>query len=219
MFRNLSLCSSLPLVCLVAVTGVTDLRADTITVAGLIQQSTEDGTGPAVNNPTLNLLRDGDLFTILLSFAGAFDAPGVYSLTAADLVFSTPALPNLEADFDSATLIIARSGASDVISILACLTTGSGCDTGNELDLNFMVPAADFHGHNVATAQVPGVLPLDLLEDDGVTDIHGSIDQFSSSTSTPEPTSFLLAGSALITVGLLGMKRRNRPHAGNPSPV
>ncbi|HTQ86459.1 MAG TPA: hypothetical protein VMI93_09625, partial [Candidatus Solibacter sp.] len=47
------------------------VSADTITVGGSITQSTADGTGPAVNNPDLNNIADGDAFTVVLGFTGA----------------------------------------------------------------------------------------------------------------------------------------------------
>jgi hypothetical protein len=42
---------------------VTSLHADTLTIGGAINQSTQDGTGPAVNNPSLNNISDGDSTT------------------------------------------------------------------------------------------------------------------------------------------------------------
>ena len=42
--------------------------ADTITFGGAIAQSTQDGTGPAANNPDLNNIEDGDLYVVTLDF-------------------------------------------------------------------------------------------------------------------------------------------------------
>jgi hypothetical protein len=38
--------------------------AEEITFGGEITQSTQDGTGPAVNNPSLNGIKDGDFYTM-----------------------------------------------------------------------------------------------------------------------------------------------------------
>jgi hypothetical protein len=48
----------------------TTLRADTISVSGTINQSVQDGTGPALANPDLDNILDGDSFTADLSFDG-----------------------------------------------------------------------------------------------------------------------------------------------------
>ncbi len=56
--------------------GASLLYADTITVAGAITQPTQEGTGPAVNNPDLNNILDGDPFSVTFHFDGAITAPG-----------------------------------------------------------------------------------------------------------------------------------------------
>ena len=64
------------------------LIADTITFGGEITQSTADGTGPAVNNPALNNIVDGDNFLVTLTFTGSVTAPGTYPFPDATLVFA-----------------------------------------------------------------------------------------------------------------------------------
>ena len=49
--------------------------ADTITFSGFITQSTPDGTGLAVNNPSLNAISDGDSFLVTLMFTGSSPRP------------------------------------------------------------------------------------------------------------------------------------------------
>ena len=59
-------------------------RADLIPFSAAISQSTEDGTGPAVNNPSLNAIQDGDLYTAVAVFAGSIHDSGTYNLTGGD---------------------------------------------------------------------------------------------------------------------------------------
>ena len=62
--------------------------ADTIRFGGTITQSTQDGTGPASNNPALNNVADNDLYTVTLSFPGAIGSPGTRNFTSASLQFT-----------------------------------------------------------------------------------------------------------------------------------
>jgi hypothetical protein len=191
---------------LFTVLGATPSHADTITVGGTINQSVSDGTGPAGNNAGLNQISDGDSYTVNLSFTGAISTSGTYPLTGVSFITSSGAK---EDSFSSAILTVLQSGNSEVLSLFACLATGSGCDQGNELGLNFSVASADFTSLNGTPQQIDGLLPLDLLEDDGVTDLHGSVSSFSntspasSSTGVPEPSvlellAFSLVGAAFV---------------------
>lgn len=141
--------------------------ADTITFGGEITQSTADGTGPAVNNPALNDILDDDQFLVTLTFTGAITAPGTYSLPGAALLFSDLDAPATESSFSSASLSVIANGASDDLSLLGCLSTGSSCAAGNELDANFEIPAASLNAQDVAAQAVFPITPLDILEDDG----------------------------------------------------
>src|SRR4051794_9067629 len=104
---------------------VTPVRADTLTIGGLINQSVQDGTGPAENNPGLNQISDGDLYTVSFSFSGSVTTPGLYQVTG--LTFSTGG-GVVENAFGSGTLSITQSGASSVFSLFGCLATGSSCN-------------------------------------------------------------------------------------------
>jgi hypothetical protein len=191
------------------------LHADTITVGGIINQSTQDGTGPAVNNPSLNDIPDGAFYTTNLSFAESIQSPGTYDLTGSILFFNVGSVGAVENKFNSMTLTVALSGAFDQVGILACLTTGSACNQGNELDLDFMIPAVNLNDQNVVAQGILNLLPLDLLEDDGVTDIHGSITNYSytAGSPAPEPSAFVLAVAGLLIMILNLIKRdsKNRP--------
>jgi hypothetical protein len=192
---------------------VTSLHANTITIGGTINQSTQDGTGPAANNPSLNNILDGALFTVNLSFNEAVTSPGTYSLSGLSLVFGVAAANSIENTFNSASLTVTQFGAFDQVSVLACLATGSGCNQGNELDLNFMVASTSLNAQNVAAIGIPNLVPLDLLEDDGVTDLHGVVTNYSY-TPVPEPGGTVFVGVGLIVAGLICVRWRpkNRRH-------
>ena len=168
--------------------------ADQIVFGGLITQSTLDGTGPAVNNPALNNILDGDVYDVTLGFTGSITSPGTFALTGATLLFSDPSAPAAESSFSSASLSVSTDGSLYDISLLGCLSTGSGCLLGNELDANFQIPTAGLNSQNVTARAIPGLNPsLDLLEDDGITDIQGSVTKYSYSraTATPEPSTIV----------------------------
>ena len=182
----------------------TSLHADTLTIGGTINQSTQDGTGPAVNNPSLNNISDGDFYNVELNFVGSITSPGTYDLTGFSLLFRDSPSNVSESSFNSVTLTVAQSGSFDQLSILACLSTGSACNQGNELDLNFMIPAGSLNEQNIVAQGIPNLLPLDLLEDDGVTDIHGLTASYSytSASPVPEPKSLVFAAFVLIAIVL-----------------
>jgi|GEM_PF-1566747 len=179
--------------------------AGTIVVSGNITQSTADGTGPATNNAGLNSITDLQSYVLTLMYGGAIGGPGTYNLTGSTLVFSVPAAPATESDFGSISLTIAPDGTDYDFSMLACLNTGSGCAFGNQLDLNFKIPAASIYSSNVGAIGLDLPHPLDLLEDDGVTDIHGSVTTY---TSVPEPSSFSLL---LLVAALHPIRKVLRP--------
>ena len=190
--------------------------ADTITISGVIAQSTSDGTGPAANNPSLNNILDGDLYAITLGFAGSITSPGTYSLASPTLLFSDSSAAASESSFDSVSLSVTADGSSYDLSLLGCLTTGSGCLLGNELDLNFSIPIAGLNSQNVTAQAISGIQPLDLLEDDGVTDIHGSVSQYSytgQAAAVPEPGSGWLVGLSLGAAAAVGRRRKQRRKA------
>jgi hypothetical protein len=172
-----------------------------LTFGGFITQSTADGTGPAVNNTGLNHILDGDAFTVkLISPSVSLAALTTYDLTGDSLTFSDPVAPASETSFDAISLTISADGIFDDFSLLGCLTTGSGCAFGNQLDANFKILATDLTSAGAGAIGLDQPHPLDLLEDDGITDIQGSISSYSNST-VPEPdlaaeVGCLLAGLA-----------------------
>jgi hypothetical protein len=200
---------SLILACLAAYAFSSDALADTITFNGAIIQSTQDGTGPAVNNPSLNNILDGDTYAITLDFAGSITSPGTFDLTGAHLTFSDPAAPAGEAGFNSTSLTVTGNGSFDDISLLGCLTTGTGCIFGNELDANFRIPATGLNARAIPAQPISALFPLDLLEDDGATDIHGSVSAYSylRESPVPEPSAILPVFSLwTLLTGVAGLR-------------
>jgi len=189
--------------------------ASTISFGGAIIQSTQDGTGPAVNNPTLNSIQDLQTYTATLTFTGFITAPGTYDLTGSSLVFAVPAAPSTESSFGFIELTVTTNGGFDDLSLLGCLTTGSGsCPplVGNGITANFRIPAAMLNSPSVPATGLDLPHPLDLLEDDGITDIHGSITNYSyvgSVSAVPEPCSATLLGGLIAFAALTGCGRRS----------
>lgn len=180
--------------------------ADEITFGGRVTQSTQDGTGPAMNNPSLNGIEDGDIYSVTLDFPGALTSPGAFNrLAGATLQFLDAAAGVSETSFDSVSLTVSPAGSFADISLLGCLSTGSACDQGNELDANFQIPAVQLNAKNWTPQPVTGLLPLDLLEDDGTTDIQGSV---SAVSAVPEPAQIWMLGAA--TSAVLWRVRRRR---------
>lgn len=184
---------------LTTLTGVAS--AGVITIGGTILQSTSDGTGPAVNNPAFNSIQDSDSYTITLDLTGSafstITGPGFYDLAGGSLVLSDPSAPASETSFDAISLNVTANGTFDDLSLLGCLLTGSGCFVGNQLSANFEILATMLNSSNVTTTGLDQPHPLDLLEDDGITDIHGSITSFSgtpgSTSAVPEPATAMLS--------------------------
>jgi len=171
------------------------LTAGTIVIGGTITQSTPDGTGPAVKNPSLNNILDGDAFLLTLVVPGPTLAPGMY--TAASLTFSDPVASSFETAFSGITLTVTLDAGNDEFSLLGCLLSGDGCAVGNQLDADFEIPSALINSQNVSATGLDQPHPLDLLEDDGSTDIQGSITTYSA---VPEPST-----AFPITFGLLAL--------------
>jgi hypothetical protein len=186
--------------------------ATTISFGGKIIQSTQDGTGPAMNNPSLNNIKDGQDYTVTLTFAGSITAPGTYNLTGSSLIFAVPTAPATEPSFDFIGLTVTANGGFDDLSLLACLTIGDPCPpfAGNGMTAIFRIPAAMLNSQNVTAIGLD--LPLDLLEDPETTgtDIHGSITSYSytgSVNAVPEPCSAILLGCVLVA---LAARRRHK---------
>jgi hypothetical protein len=179
------------------------VRADVVQIGGIVTQSTPDRTGPAFNNPSLNNINDLQAYTLILTFSTPITAPGNYNLTGSSLLFSVASAPASESSFGSINLSIALNAGFDEFSLLACLTTGSSCPASNQLTANFKIPAAMINSQNVTATGLDQPHPLDLLEDEGTTDIQGSITTYSKSGSVsavPEPSTLFLLGSALALI-------------------
>jgi hypothetical protein len=183
-------------------------QAGTITIEGLIKQSIADGTGPASNNFALNSIADLSPYILTLSFAGSIAAPGTFHPDS--LSFDVASAPADESAFSSITLTVTLNAGFDEFSLLGCLTSGSACDQGNYLTANFKVPTASLLLQNVVTTELDQPHPMDLLEDDGITDIQGSITRYSNTGSAPvpEPAAAGLIGAALGLMWLVGRRKR-----------
>lgn len=177
--------------------------ADSITLTGVITQSQNDQPGnPAVNNPTLNNINDSEAYSLALNFDGPITTAGSFALTGG--LFSDPNDPvgnGTESGFSSGTLVITQSGGTDTFAGQLCLS-GFVCNTGNELDLNFKIPASGLNASNVGAQAIPDLFPLDLLEDGGSTDIHASVTTYSYTSSVPEPSSLVLLVSGITAFAL-----------------
>jgi hypothetical protein len=57
--------------------GAGNAPADVLTVSGQITQSTDDGTGPAMNNPSLNNIHDLDAYAVTLAFMSSITGQGM----------------------------------------------------------------------------------------------------------------------------------------------
>jgi hypothetical protein len=184
--------------------------ADVITIGGAITQSTQQGS----NNLSLNNIQDGDSYTAVLDFSAlgtsAITAPGVYDLTGASLIFSDPAALAMETSFGSITLVVTNAGPVDDVTLIGCLTTGTACNQGNSLSASFEIPTASLNAPNVAATGLDQPHPLDLLEDDGVTDIQGQIATYSYNSTVPEPRSAFLLSGALTVMWVVATKKRSR---------
>lgn len=189
-----------------------------IIISGSITQSTADGTGPATNNPSLNNINDGQAFSITLANATPITGPGFYTFTGSPLTFSVPSAPAAESLFSTITLNVASSGSFDDFSLFACLA-GFDCSVGNSLSASFRIPAASIGALNVAAIGLDPPHPFELLEDDGITDLHGSISLYSNTspgtttptTTTPEPPSAVLTALPLLGIVLSTLKRKLNP--------
>jgi hypothetical protein len=187
-------------ICCLLLAGLSSiLSAGTVTLTGLINQSMSDGTGPAVNNPGLNSVNDGDAYLVTLSFTGEITTAGLFSLTAASFLDTTATIP--ESSFGAPwSISVANDGGNFDVSVKACLTTGTDCDQGNFLAALFSIPTASLNAQNVTTTAIPAQLPFELIEDDGVTDIHGSVLTYSYSGNVPEPATAIPLAAALAAI-------------------
>ncbi len=176
--------------------------AGTILLTGKITQDLADSGETAIANPSLNSIVDVDSYSILLTFNGAISfIPAGISLNSIQLTDLTHSAS--ESAFLSGSMTINQNAGVDVFSVLGCLTDPSTCVLGNELDLNFQIPASGLGLTGVAAQIVPGIVPsMDLLEDSSNSEIQGSITGYSATGVTsgvPEPAtiSFTILGLAL----------------------
>ncbi len=180
-------------------------QGGSIILTGSITQSTADTGVPATQNLSLNNIADGDAYTAQLSFNAGINMPGTFSLTSLSFIDSTAGAT--ETAFISGSLTITQVGAIDQFDVLGCL---ADCALGNQFALEFSIPALQLNS-SVAASAIPALLPMDLLEDDGSTDIQGSVQQFTYQgpvSAKPEPGVLCLVGVSLLTIGAVRRKLR-----------
>ena len=154
---------------------------------------------PAQNNPALNSILSGDIYKVILDFKGSIHSPGTYRnfqppdpcflSVAGAACFIDASAGASETSFGAISLTITADldGIHDDLSLLACLNTGGGCVFGNQLDASFQILAADLNSHNAPATGLDQPHPLDFLEDDGVTDIQGTVNAYSYTSGVPGP--------------------------------
>jgi hypothetical protein len=179
------------------------LHADTITVRGVITQNALDTSRGSADNPSLDNVVDFEGYTIIITLAnGTFNATGAS--------FFNPGASAFEDGFQSVSLTKTSAGGFDTFTVFGCLN-GYSCagNTGGQLDLTFKILSAELFASSASATGI-GTSPMQLLEDSGATDIHGSIDDYSfaaSSTAVPEPTSVALLGSGLLAFACKRFRR------------
>lgn len=189
--------------------------ADTITFGGSI---TQPNANPPAGNASLDLINLNDLYSVTLDFAAPIAGTGTYT-NFTGVAFNDLTVAASETAFDLSNVSLSIAADSNTsyydFSLLACLTTGSGCYTGNQLAANFKILAADLNAASAVAQSIPSLTPLDLLEDGGLTDIQGTVTSYSytaaDSNNVPEPAwSFpILLGFAAILTKV--MHRIQRP--------
>lgn len=197
--------------------------ADIVSFSGVITQSPQDSGNPAQNNPSLNYILDGDVYNVFLNFTGSILSPGIYTnfhppnpclvATGSAACFIDSTTGAIETNFGAISLTVTSDvdGIHDDLSLLACLNSRSGCLFGNQLDANFQILASNLNSHNAPAAGLDQPHPLNLLEDDGVTDIQGTVTAYSyTPTSEPEPSSMALVGIALAGLASKAVAARVR---------
>ena len=180
-------------------------HAASITLSGTISQNTQDVGVPALANPSLNSIVDGDPFTVMLNFASSLASSANFATTS--LLFSDASAGASESGFLSGQVTVSPSGGFAEFSVLGCLAS---CLTGNQLALEFQIPAGSLTSALANVQPIPALLPMDLLEDDGSTDIQGALSTYSYSglaVSTPEPST---VGLVAVGSACLFLTRRNQ---------
>lgn len=182
-------------------------RANSIVLSGVITQSTQDTGTAAVANPSLNNIMDGDAFSVTLNFTNSIASPGTFPLTS--ILFTDPSAGASESSFISGAMVLAPSGLMTQFAVLGCLIDTASCFSGNQLALDFQIPTALLSGTGVSAQSIPSLLPADLLEDGGSTDIQGIFTTYTYTgvvqTTAPEPST--AAFLKLNRPGLLFLSR------------
>lgn len=197
--RPIATAATLVFVCLCAARA----DANSVLLVGIITQSVQEGGAPAVANPSLNNVADGDQFAVTFDFMAPISSPGSFDLGS--LTFTDLSAGVSESGFISGSMTLTQSGASTQFDVLGCLISASSCSTGNQLTLDFQMPTSQIAQSGVEVQPVPSLLMADLLEDNGATDIHGLLETYSYTgpagpAQTPEPST-----AALILLGAIGL--------------
>ncbi len=164
-------------------------------------------------------IADGDGYAVTLNFTGPLAFPGAFNpLAGATLLFTDTSTGTAESSFTSVFLTTAIDSGNPSLmdfSLLGCLSTGSACNVGNQLSMNFTVALAGLNSSNVTAQPIFGLTPsLDLLEDDGPTDIQGSVTTYgganvTTASAVPEPSPFTLLFPTLSLIAWRFRFRKN----------
>ncbi len=188
---------------------------DTIRFGGVITQPTAN---EAFINSSLNAIALNDAYSVYLDFNGSITSTGTYTAFTG-VTFSDPTAAAGESGFDlgKVSLTISNDASNSSyydLTLLGCLVTGTACDQGNQLAANFEILAADLNVASASAQPSPFLTPMDLLEDDGATDIHGSVTHYSytmSAGTVPEPSSgWELMLPAMFGIGAFWRRKRSQ---------
>jgi len=179
---------------------------DSISFGGSIYQP---NANPPAANSSLDSIGIGDPYTVALDLTGAISGAGTYTnFTGITFSDSTAGASETAFDLSDTSLTVTNDGSFFDFSLLGCLTSGSACSQGNQLDAEFKILKTNVNSASAAAQSIPSLTPMDLLEDDGLTDIQGTVTSYSYTAATPEPAFGVLVLVPFVLIGGALLRRR-----------